>query len=919
MKQFLLLSAAAITLQATAASPVWTQMSTGSEQTYAIKTDGTLWAWGSAESGELGNGSKAPAKVSTPTQIGTDADWKLAAGGSSRGFFIKENGTMWSTGSAEGGALGTNSAAAQTLPTQIGTDTDWIFVTTSNCGNTFGAFAIKADHTLWAWGKNSVGLLGFGNYDQKATPQKIGEDADWVSASMGRSHSLALKSDGSIWGAGEGEYGQLGDNSGYNKSFVKVADGDWKAVYAIDNSSYAIKADGTLWAWGENYGDILGLNLGDEVTSVSVPTQITSITGKVFAISGSQHFRAVAVGEAGAEHATKVYTWGKNTDGCLGNGTGVSANDVDNIATYTTPQAVEFDGPIQIVELQSGQLFTVVLTSEGNLLGWGQNAWGQLGTSEPENMLGNFRTTPIEVAAAVEAPNEGLTFDADNIPSTLNNIEEIALTGEWGTDDLAKLIPALGNGQGVFGYNFNTALKKVDLTGVTFKENTSMEKALRNCKALETVIFPDNESVGNIVSLNNAFLNDEALSSINIEALVNVADMTQAFQNCKKMTAFNLSAWNGVTESEMAFQNCNILTTVALPGDFHIGDRCFGADLELVLVDWSTYKGTKAPEVTLSDSYQPFYNVDFTPDSKKKVTIIVPQAAYKSFSEDSYWSGFTIEAATEPGTYTVDAAEIPSSLADAKHLILTGEWNTDKFKALATALGTASGMTAGNSTLISLDMSSANITAGTKLVMQVPGFLGTSAKGVFQKYTALESVTFPTNGDAANFTSFEQAFSGCKALKSVDMSDCTGLGTTTSAFYDCTNLESVTLPASMPLQKELFDRCEALKTIDWSNYSGTTAPTYSSNAIPTLGKALTVIVPDGAYDAFVASSQWSAYNIVKASTAGIEDVEASESLAPRQVYNLRGQYITTLPAEAGYDELPAGLYIIGGKKVYVRK
>lgn len=301
------------------------------------------------------------------------------------------------------------------------------------------------------------------------------------------------------------------------------------------------------------------------------------------------------------------------------------------------------------------------------------------------------------------------------------------------------------------------------------------------------------------------------------------------------------------------------------------------------------------------------------------MTIIVPAAAYASFTANSYWNGFNIQAAAGD-TYTVDAAEIPASLTDAKHIVLTGKWDTDKFKALATALGTAASITAGNSTLLSIDMSAAEIEVGTKLLMQVPGALfGTTAKGVFQKYTALESVTFPAAAEAAHFTSFEQAFYGCTSLKSIDLSNLTGLTNTVSAFYGCTALETVVLPASIPLQKEMFDRCEAMKTLDWSKYEGTEAPTYSNAALPDLfiKKDLTVIVPEQAYDAFLASGAWNVFTIVKA-TSGIETIEGEAVDAPKQVYNLRGQYITTLPADADATALPAGLYIIAGKKVLVK-
>ena len=373
MKKLLSLACAAVAMSCTigafaANNDGWRFVSAGSEQTYAIKADGSLWAWGSAEYGELGNGSKTPGKVSTPTQIGVDSKWKYAAGGSGRAFFIKEDGTLWSTGTAEGGVLGTNSSAAQTLPVQIGTDTDWAMVATSNGGMNYDAFAIKTDGTLWAWGKNNLGCLGLGNYNTYAVPQQVGTDKDWVSVSLGADHSLVLKKDGSIWGAGNGSGRALGKNTGYNNTLVKVADANgWIEVFAIDEASYALKSDGTLWAWGDNAKDILGLNLNDgenEYANTDEPTQITSLSGKVIGFAGSQYFRVAIVGEGTT--ATKAYAWGYNYLGELGNGTGVERSDAD-VIIYTKPQEVLFEAPVELTAVTAGQNFAATLTADGKL------------------------------------------------------------------------------------------------------------------------------------------------------------------------------------------------------------------------------------------------------------------------------------------------------------------------------------------------------------------------------------------------------------------------------------------------------------------------------------------------------------------------------------------------------------------------
>jgi len=72
------------------------------------------------------------------------------------------------------------------------------------------SLAVKSDGSLWAWGKNHFGQLGDGTTSERHSPVKIGSDNDWVMVSAGGFHSLAVKSDGSLWAWGRNSYGQLG-------------------------------------------------------------------------------------------------------------------------------------------------------------------------------------------------------------------------------------------------------------------------------------------------------------------------------------------------------------------------------------------------------------------------------------------------------------------------------------------------------------------------------------------------------------------------------------------------------------------------------------------------------------------------------------------------------------------------------------
>ena len=140
--------------------------------------------------------------------------------------------------------------------------------------------ALKTDGTIWAWGYNGWGSLGQNNRTDYSSPKQI-PGTTWSVIDVGELSMAAIKTDGTLWSWGGGTYGQLGDNQGAPSckysSPVQVGSGsDWSDV-AIDwkMNSYAIKTDGTLWGWGWNqYGDIGSNN----TTKYSSPVQIGSET-----------------------------------------------------------------------------------------------------------------------------------------------------------------------------------------------------------------------------------------------------------------------------------------------------------------------------------------------------------------------------------------------------------------------------------------------------------------------------------------------------------------------------------------------------------------------------------------------------------------------------------------------------------------
>ena len=170
----------------------------GSRFSMAIKTDGTLWAWGRNEDGLLGMNEGYPGNRSSPVQVGTNTNWAqiLAQGyGSYRVFGMKTNNTLWAWGQDGYGALGLNAEgtpAKRSSPVQI--PGSWKIGGATNVGYRTTAW-VKEDGTLWAWGRNNKGDLGQNDTTDRSSPVQIGAGTKWLGASCGP------ESTSSGWGA----------------------------------------------------------------------------------------------------------------------------------------------------------------------------------------------------------------------------------------------------------------------------------------------------------------------------------------------------------------------------------------------------------------------------------------------------------------------------------------------------------------------------------------------------------------------------------------------------------------------------------------------------------------------------------------------------------------------------------------------
>jgi alpha-tubulin suppressor-like RCC1 family protein len=242
----------------------------------AVKNDGTLWIWGSGTSGVPGNNNTT--SVTNPTLVVSSSDsWVKASLGQFHIGAIKTDGTLWMWGSNSYGRLGDNTVTNRSSPVQtFSGGTNWKQVSAGRCHTA----AVKTDGTLWVWGGAAGGQLARNNAILASSPvQTISGGTNWKSVEA-TDHTMSIKTDGTLWTWGRNNHGQVGDNTLVDRSSpVQTFSGgtNWKQISAGFYFSAAIKTDGSLWGWGRNqYGQLATNNAVNRSSPVQTITAGTS-------------------------------------------------------------------------------------------------------------------------------------------------------------------------------------------------------------------------------------------------------------------------------------------------------------------------------------------------------------------------------------------------------------------------------------------------------------------------------------------------------------------------------------------------------------------------------------------------------------------------------------------------------------------
>jgi alpha-tubulin suppressor-like RCC1 family protein len=330
-----------------------------------------LYSWGYGYAGRLGHNDTI--SRSSPVQVGATTTWYQIAAGASNSLAIKTDGTMWSWGSNDSGRLGLNDIVYRSSPVQIGALTTWSQI---SAGGNFN-LAIKTDGTMWSWGDDGFGRLGLNQPDtDQSSPVQIGALTTWSQVSAGGGHSLAIKTDGTMWSWGRGLNGRLGLDDTINKSSPTQIGAltTWSQIAAGSTGhSLAVKTDGTLWSWGEGGGGPLGLN--DQVYHSS-PVQVGALTTWSQIAAGNTNSLAIKTDGT-------MWSWGVNTYGRLGHNDVIARSSPVQIGALTTWS-----------QIAAGNAHSLAIKTDGTLWSWGYGVQGRLGLNDTAN-----RSSPVQVGA----------------------------------------------------------------------------------------------------------------------------------------------------------------------------------------------------------------------------------------------------------------------------------------------------------------------------------------------------------------------------------------------------------------------------------------------------------------------------------------------------------------------------------------
>ena len=402
------------------ASAIWAGVVAGYLFSLAVDTSGKLWSWGYNNYGMLGLNNATG--YSSPKQVGAMTNWsgqQLYTGNQYTSGAIKTDGTLWMWGYNGYGQLGTNNTTTYSSPKQVGALTTWRQLGIGQWTSVQHTMGLTADGKLWGWGYNSNGQLGLGNTAQYNSPKQVGTSSNWHAIGVSGQSSYGVQTT-NVFGpppptsltatalnantvkvtmtspvftsqpqnwtvtlqpSGQTQTGQSLTQYYYN--LPQAAIGASPINYAftatttnpvgtsvVSTPSNSVTGTTYLSLWGYNgSGGGLGFN---NTTNYSSPKNLGTYAGWGWAYNttsiGFNTYTTAAITNDG-----KLFLWGQNTYGQLGNNTSNTYSSPVQLGTNSNWAAVATD------------YHTLAVDTSGRLWSWGYNGYGQLGLGNTSN------------------------------------------------------------------------------------------------------------------------------------------------------------------------------------------------------------------------------------------------------------------------------------------------------------------------------------------------------------------------------------------------------------------------------------------------------------------------------------------------------------------------------------------------------
>lgn len=332
-------------------------------------------------------------------------------------FAIDDQGTLHAWGTNSEGQLADGTRMSRTVPDIVATLPASTMTASVILDGYGGVYAVSSEGTLFAWGRNSYGRLGIGTSDDQYLPARvkgIPSDAKIADVLVYATRTYAIDTSGSVYGWGSNGT-LLGDGFPLEKDHAvhvfDLPDGTGQLQYAARNgNTFILARNGELFTWGDNSNGELGIGSS---TASSTPTKVTFPTADPIVDIHVQDHHAFARDTKG-----RVYGWGYNLDGRLGDGTTV---------TRLAPTLITgIDAPVAMLATTAWYShYMFALGENGAVYAWGDNSYGQLGDG----------TTTSRVAPVVL---QGLPDDLLSIDGGVRGGYALSGSGElysWGNGD----------------------------------------------------------------------------------------------------------------------------------------------------------------------------------------------------------------------------------------------------------------------------------------------------------------------------------------------------------------------------------------------------------------------------------------------------------------------------------------------------